>query len=121
MKKAKGVITVRCKEGEKQNVAEKNCTEKHVAEKHVVEKHVEQNAALKNTEKEKLAKEKNNIIYYKMPCTACGKNGLNVESKKPSTMILGQQRQQTVRRTVQKPRGLILNVASKRRFILGRR
>jgi phosphoribosyl-ATP pyrophosphohydrolase len=60
MKKAKGVITVRCKEGEKQNVAEKNCTEKHVAEKHV-----EQNAALKNTEKEKLAKEKNNIIYYK--------------------------------------------------------
>jgi hypothetical protein len=57
-----------------------------------------------------------------MPCTACGNKGLNVDSKKPSTMILGQQRQQTVRRTVvQKPRGLILNVASKRRFILGRR
>ena len=94
-------MTVGFQAGEKQNVAEKNCAG--------------QNAA------EKLAKEKNNIIYYKMPCTACGKNGLNVESKKPSTMILGQQRQQTVRRTVQKPRGLILNVASKRRFILGRR
>ena len=109
-------MTVGFQAGEKQNVAEKNCAGQNAAEKHV-----EQNAALKNTEKEKLAKEKNNIIYYKMPCTACGKNGLNVESKKPSTMILGQQRQQTVRRTVQKPRGLILNVASKRRFILGRR
>jgi hypothetical protein len=56
-----------------------------------------------------------------MPCTACGNKGLNVGSKKPSAMILGQQRQQTERRTVQKPRGVILNVANKRRFILGRR
>ena len=56
-----------------------------------------------------------------MPCTACGNKGSNVGSKKQSAMILSQQRQQTVRRTVQKPRGSILNVASKRRFILGRR
>tara|TARA_Y100000996_G_C22525529_1_gene644268 strand:- start:1245 stop:1421 length:177 start_codon:yes stop_codon:yes gene_type:complete len=58
-----------------------------------------------------------------MPCAACGnKGGMNVGSSKPSTLILGQSRQQTVRRTfVQRPRGLILNVSSRKRFILGRR
>ena len=57
-----------------------------------------------------------------MPCTACGnKGGITVGSKKPSTLILGQARQQTVRRTVQRPRGLLLNVSSRKRFILGRR
>ncbi len=58
-----------------------------------------------------------------MPCAACGnKGGLNGGSSKPSAIILGRQRQQMVRRTViQRPRGLILNVASKRRFILGHR
>jgi len=57
-----------------------------------------------------------------MPCTACGnKGGINVGSKKPSILILGQPRQQTVRRTVQRPRGLLLNVSSRKRFILGRR
>jgi len=50
-----------------------------------------------------------------MPCTACGNNGgITVGSKKPSTLILGQARQQTVRRTVvQRPRGLLLNVSSR--------
>jgi len=58
-----------------------------------------------------------------MPCAACGnKGGMNVGSSKPSTLILGQARQQTVKRTfVQRPRGLILNVSSRKRFILGRR
>jgi len=57
-----------------------------------------------------------------MPCAACGNKGVNVGSKKSSTLVLGQARQQTVRRTfVQRPRGLILNVSSRKRFILGRR
>ena len=53
-----------------------------------------------------------------MPCAACGnKGGMNVGSSKPSTLILGQSRQQTVRRTfVQRPRGLILNVSKKDLF-----
>ena len=58
-----------------------------------------------------------------MPCAACGnKGGLNVGSSRPSTFMLGQARQQTVKKTfVQRPRGLILNVSSRKRFILGRR
>jgi len=58
-----------------------------------------------------------------MPCTTCGNQGLNVGSKKPSAMILGQHRQQTVRRTVvQRPRGLRLNVVrNPKTFLLGRR
>ena len=58
-----------------------------------------------------------------MPCAACGnKGGMNVGSSKPSTLILGQARKQAVKRTfVQRPRGLILNVSSRKRFILGRR
>ena len=57
-----------------------------------------------------------------MPCAACGNKGVNVGSKKSSTLVLGQARQQTVKRTfVQRPRGLILNVSSRKRFILGRR
>ncbi|GAI41714.1 unnamed protein product, partial [marine sediment metagenome] len=79
--------------------------------------------ALKNTEKEKhVAKDKNNIIYYKMPCTACGKSGLSVNVTKPKSMILGVQNitRRTVR-TVQRPRVLISNQSTgKRAFILGR-
>ena len=57
-----------------------------------------------------------------MPCAACGNKGANAGSKKSSTLVLGQARQQTVRRAfVQRPRGLILNVSSRKRFILGRR
>jgi len=52
-----------------------------------------------------------------MPCTACGKNGSN--TTKPKSMILGMQRKRTVR-TVQRPRGLILNIKNKT-FLLGRR
>jgi|TARA_B100002019_G_C20903348_1_gene419190 hypothetical protein len=57
-----------------------------------------------------------------MPCTACGNKGLVVGSKKPSTMILGNQRQNMQKRTiVKRPRGLVLNVSKNRTFILGRR
>ena len=42
-----------------------------------------------------------------MPCAACGNKGVNVGSKKSSTLVLGQARQQTLRITVQRPRGLI--------------
>ena len=57
-----------------------------------------------------------------MPCTACGKGGLNVGSKKPSAMVLGRNRGVTVRKNVvQKPRGLILTVSKNKTFLLGRR
>ena len=57
-----------------------------------------------------------------MPCAACGNKGVNMGSKKSSTLVLVQARQQTVRRAfVQRPRRLILNVSSRKRFILGRR
>lgn len=58
-----------------------------------------------------------------MPCTACGNKGINVGFKKPSAMILGQQRQQTVRKPfVQRPTGLRLNVSRKTKtFLLGRK
>ena len=55
-----------------------------------------------------------------MPCTACGKGGLNIGSKKPSAMILG--RNKTVRKNiVQKPRGRILNISKNKTFLLGKR
>jgi len=56
-----------------------------------------------------------------MPCTACGKGGLNVSSKKSSAMVLGRNR--GVRKNVvQKPRGIILNVMKRNKtFLLGRR
>jgi len=57
-----------------------------------------------------------------MPCTACGKGGLNVGSKRPSAMVLGRNRGVTVRKNVvQKPRGLILTVSKNKTFLLGRR
>ena len=57
-----------------------------------------------------------------MPCAACGNKGMNVGIKKPSAMILGQQRQQTVRKTfVQRPTGLRLHVSrNTKTFLLGR-
>jgi len=57
------------------------------------------------------------LLLFIMPCTACGKNGSN--TTKPKSMILGMQRKRTVR-TVQRPRGLILNIKNKT-FLLGRR
>ena len=58
-----------------------------------------------------------------MPCTACGNKGMHVGFKKSSAMILGQQRQQTVRKSFgQSPTGLRLNVSRKTKtFLLGRR
>ena len=66
--------------------------------------------------------DKNNIIYYKMPCTACGKSGLSVNVTKPKSMILGVQNiTRRTMRTVQRPRVLISNQpTSKRAFILSR-
>ena len=56
-----------------------------------------------------------------MPCTACGKTGLNVSSKKPSAMVLGRNR--GVRKNfVQRPRNsLVLNVSKPKTFLLGKR
>jgi hypothetical protein len=56
-----------------------------------------------------------------MPCTACGKGGLNVSSKKPSAMVLGKSiggRKKNVRRS----RGILLNVTKRNKtFLLGSR
>jgi len=66
----------------------------------------------------------NIYIYYKMPCTACGKSGLSMNVTKPQSMILGIRQQNITRRTVrtvQRPRVLISNQSTgKRAFILGR-
>ena len=64
--------------------------------------------------------DKNNIIYYKMPCTACGKSGLSVNVTKPKSMILGVRNIRRTVRTVQRPRVLINQPTGKRAFILGR-
>ena len=64
--------------------------------------------------------DKNNIIYYKMPCTACGKSGLSANVTKPKSMILGVQNITRTVRTVQRPRVLINQPTGKRAFILGR-
>ena len=64
--------------------------------------------------------DKNNIIYYKMPCTACGKSGLSVNVTKPKSMILGVRNIRRTVRTVQRPRVLINQPTGRRAFILGR-
>jgi len=117
-KQGSPIVKFRAEKRKKENEKQKDATGQKNAEKHVTG----QNAALKNTEKEKHSADKNNIIYYKMPCTACGKSGLSVNVTKPKSMILGVQNitRRTVR-TVQRPRVLISNQSTgKRAFILGR-